>query len=574
MDGSTNGGAVAAKDARAIASWIARRMATDDRRAGDVLILTPGKKHLAHYARALAARNIPASTTGAPLPREHELQELLVVLGAIADPENAVAVAAALEGLFFGLSPADLWRGMRARLRFAITHPPASEAQPMGVALAQLHDWWTYSQRHPADVLLDRIINDTGLLYHAASSELGEARAGALLHLVSVVRASSADGAIGLADVMARIEFLLASDAPDAPLRPGRTDVVRVMNLHKAKGLEADVVILAAPVDRTVHEPTIHVTRDSTGKPTGGLLVRSGKTVLAQPPGWDAMQQEEERFAAAERERLLYVAATRAKRELLVSQCVTKLKKGPKPDASAWRALATVLEEHSLVLPLSEMEGAPPPGRRTADVSGLALRAASDAAVARVQAAAAPSFTMATVTSRAKDGNPEPGFMQPSRVAAGAAEGAGVEWGRAVHEALEGLGRGRRGAALDAYVAAVARAHMLDDTASAALALVVAQVQESVEWKQLTATGPVMIEMPVMCCVRAGDMDQLTEGVVDAAALGRDGWLVVDWKSDVVDDAEWERRRPAYERQVALYAEMLSASSGRPARGVVKRVRA
>ena len=38
------------------------------------------------------------------LAQEYELHELLVVLRALADPDNGVAVAAALEGLFFGLS--------------------------------------------------------------------------------------------------------------------------------------------------------------------------------------------------------------------------------------------------------------------------------------------------------------------------------------------------------------------------------------------------------------------------------------------------------------------------------------
>ena len=38
-----------------------------------------------------------------------------------------------------------------------------------------------------------------------------------------------------------------ANEVESLPLEPGRTDVVRVMNLHKAKGLEADVVFLADP---------------------------------------------------------------------------------------------------------------------------------------------------------------------------------------------------------------------------------------------------------------------------------------------------------------------------------------
>ena len=38
-----------------------------------------------------------------------------------------------------------------------------------------------------------------------------------------------------------------ANEVESLPLEPGRTDVVRLMNLHKAKGLEANVVFLADP---------------------------------------------------------------------------------------------------------------------------------------------------------------------------------------------------------------------------------------------------------------------------------------------------------------------------------------
>ena len=41
--------------------------------------------------RALSERNVAVSTTGAPLPQEHELRELLVVLRAIATPGHATA---------------------------------------------------------------------------------------------------------------------------------------------------------------------------------------------------------------------------------------------------------------------------------------------------------------------------------------------------------------------------------------------------------------------------------------------------------------------------------------------------
>lgn len=575
VQGVTSAASVAAEDAHAIAAWISNRITDHGRSAGDFLILTAGKPHIAEYARALAARNIPASTTGAPLPQEHELRELLLLLAAIADPDNAVLVAAALEGLFFGLSPADLWSGSRAGLRFTASAEPSSssDALPMGAALRQLHEWWLFSQGHPADVLLDRLLDDTGLLYHAASAELGEARAGALLHLVGAVRASAAERATGLTDMMERLDTLLASEAPDALLRPGRTDAVRVMNLHKAKGLEAEVVILAAPVKRTIFEPTIHVSRNAAGDATGALVVRFGDRVIAQPPGWAALQEIEEGFAAAERERLLYVATTRARRELVVSQCeTTYATRPPACDTSAWRPLAEVLEEHSLPLPPAAMQAPRPPGRRIARIDGHALRAEVQRARARIRESARPGFAVASVTESAKRVDPEPEPLGSQFSFVRTDPGAGVEWGRVVHRAIEALGRGRRGDSLEAYVRALAGEAALDAARTDALLAVVEDVQRSDEWKRLVATGPIIVEMPLMHRTVVNGVEQITEGVIDAAALGADGWFVVDWKSDAVSDAEWERRLPRYERQVELYAEMLRAMTGKPARGVVKRL--
>jgi ATP-dependent helicase/nuclease subunit A len=276
-------------DATRTATWISERISRAERTAGDFLVLTPNTHQIERYARALSERNVATSTVGAPLTQEHELQELIVVLGAIADPENPIAVAAALEGLFFGLSPADLWSAKQASLRFAITHAPSDPEHQVGRALMRLHEWWRTSQRQPADVLMERILDDTGLLLHAASQTLGDARAGALLHLVETLRLSSVNGANGISDAMERLSLMLDSESPDAPLRPGRRDAVRVMNLHKAKGLEATVVILAAPVDETIHEPTCHIVRSDDGRATGSLALvfkdRNARRLLGPTTG-------------------------------------------------------------------------------------------------------------------------------------------------------------------------------------------------------------------------------------------------------------------------------------------------
>jgi ATP-dependent helicase/nuclease subunit A len=554
-------------DATMLASWITDRIASGERKAGDFLILTSTKAPIADYARALAERNVPVTTTGARLPQEHELHELLVVLRAIADPENAVIVAAALEGLFFGLSPADLFAASRIGIRFALTHPPANEEHVVGRALRRLHEWWRLSQRHPADVLLERILDDTGLLFHAAGMTLGEARAGALLHIVEALRAASVLGANGIVDALDRLEVLLAAEAADAPLRPGRTDAVRVMNLHKAKGLEAKVVVLAAPTDLSERDPIVHVTRDEAGTAAGGLCIgyRNGKNhvALAHPPGWAEMQEEERRFGEAERARLLYVAATRAKRELVVAQAEKQLREGPKPDASMWRPLAPVLGEHSVYIELPQHA---PAGRRKVERSATSLSEATQAAAQRVQRAKAPSIIVRTVTEAAKS-DPAP------LLGAGGPRGAGPAWGRAVHRSIEALGRGRRGTAMRAFALAVARDEELSAEQGEALVRVIERIEASDAWRRLTASGTLQMELSIMRHVVDAEHAILTEGVIDAARLGDDGCEIVDWKTDVVDDVTWARRKVQYERQVGAYAGMLSELTGLPARGRIERVR-
>jgi ATP-dependent helicase/nuclease subunit A len=556
--------AIFARDAEMLGSWIAARIAKGERVAGDFLILTDTRKPIAYYARALAERNVPVSTTGAALPQEVELTELLVVLRTIADPENGVLVAAALEGLFFGLTPADLYAARVAGLHFSITHRPAEDASAVGRALLQLHEWWRISQRQAADVLLERILDDTGLLFLAASEPLGDARAGALLHLVEALRAASTLGASGVSAAMERLEILLAREAPDAPLRPGRTDAVRVMNLHKAKGLEATVVVLAAPDERKVFAPDVYVRRDEKGT-HGALVISFGEIVIAQPPGWSAMEADEALFDSAEDDRLLYVATTRPKCELVVARCehYTKVR-GTEYKGWAYGPLKTMLDAVASEL---EMKVTEAPGRARVRHSAEEMRTAVSVAASRVAAASVASMRVETVTESAKEQRDVAReYDLPVK------RGLGPAWGRAVHRALEAAGQGRDGEALEFLVRAIAADEGLDEERATALGRIVAQVRASDAWKQLLG-GKAVFELPVMQVRREGDVELVTEGVMDAAVLGDDGWLVLDWKTDDVADAEWEKRRIGYERQVGRYAEMLTALGGRTSAGEIIRVR-
>ena len=565
-DGRSSGSILNAESEQ-LASWIAQRLADGGCTPGDFLILTRARDPLVYHARALGARNIPVTTSGARLPQEYELTELLVVLQAIADPDNRILVAAALEGLFFGCSPADLYDASADGMELRITHPPLMPESVTGRALLQLHAWWRISQQQPADVLLERILGDTGLLVFAASQALGDARAGALLRLVEVLRTESMTAASGVAGAMDRITLLLGEDSDDAPLRPGRADAVRVMNLHKAKGLEARIVVLAAPVPESDHPVREHIVRSRAGAATGGLVIPGEKGVIAQPAGWLEMAAAEEQFAEAEAQRLLYVAATRAMSELVVARCElprAKTASANPQDTSFWSAFGdalTTLDRETVMLPSAA------PGRRSTDRTSLNMSDAIDSARARLKRASETTMVRHTVTESARMEREESvSYELPL------AKNRGKAWGRAIHRCIEAAGHGRAGAALSAFIAAVAREEELQEDQCAEIQKALDEIMESELWKELTGNGSASFELPVMSIHDEDGRANLIEGVIDAAALTDDGWLVVDWKTDAAGPEEWARRSGKYEKQVAAYEQILGALSGKATRSALHRV--
>ncbi|RMH22825.1 MAG: hypothetical protein D6701_00965, partial [Gemmatimonadetes bacterium] len=334
-------------DAKWIASWIVQRTGEGgDRAPGDFMILTRQRRHLAAYAGALEERGVPVAVSGAALVESEEIDEVRVLLEALAHPDDPVRLTAALVGLFFGLSFQDLASHVRGGGRISLAAGAADEAQPTDVsrALAQIGVWTRWAREQPADVVVQRIVDETGLLATAAARPLGSLRAGGLLYALEAVRRAALDGNTSLAGALEALQAAADATEAEAPLEPLRDDAVAVMNLHRAKGLEAPVVVLAAPVGERTRAVTRHVRRDrDDGDAVGGVVVTERRgwadAVLALPPGWEALEAEERRFEAAEDVRLLYVAVTRARDELVVARPGGK-------GRSPWGALDEWLEQH------------------------------------------------------------------------------------------------------------------------------------------------------------------------------------------------------------------------------------
>jgi hypothetical protein len=143
----------------------------------------------------------------------------------------------------------------------------------------------------------------------------GEQALANVLHVAEMARAYEESGGISFRGFVERLhEEAESGEAPEAPILEEGSDGVRIMTVHKAKGLEFPVVILADPTAKLAHS---HASR---------YIAPERDLCAVQIAGWspvDLLDHNEEESARdqAEGVRVAYVAATRA-RDLLVVPAV------------------------------------------------------------------------------------------------------------------------------------------------------------------------------------------------------------------------------------------------------------
>lgn len=592
--GGFSGRRIFAPDTARCAAWIDERIRSKERKPGDFMILAYKKGVLQEYARALEALDIPVQVTGGSLGVEEDLADLILLLRALGDPENPVLTLALLVGTHFGISHDELYTHARAGGGFAFLqkeHPKG----PVGDALRRIRSFWNLAHSIPADAAVAAIVEQLGIIPHAAAGDLGATRAGALIYALDTIRQAALDGKVSLARAAEVLETALDAEV-DAPLTPGETDAVRIMNLHKAKGLEAPVVILAYPARKSSYEPTRHIARDSDGAALGYTTIsdsiRRHGPLLAQPLEWEEYAAEEQLFADAEAVRLLYVAATRAREELIIARC------DKTDDTSYWHLLHGALDNAEIatrleIAPVAETESRR--GRLELTAAEIEDRIATT--IAARTALAAPSYQAAPVSVR---------VMSPTIAAEEErnAAGRGPEWGTVVHRALqlaadtspEELRTICRGILIDAERPLTEHG---EPTELDELLAAVTGFHASPLWERARAADPVLVETPFAIAFSPEEAQrlgipsgraaggstgehgedaasgeqrehpaplQLVEGVIDLAFRNPDGaWTIVDYKTDLfANDAVRHARTEQYRRQVDLYALCWTRLTGEP----------
>jgi ATP-dependent helicase/nuclease subunit A len=297
---------------------------------GDMVILMRAPTLRADvYREALAARGIPCHMDGGDILTAPEVQTALAFLAVIDNPRQDIPLLTVLRSPVYDFD-ADRLAALRAG------HPGEADlyaclcgaaADDRGAArlCADLRGWRVLAPDLSARALLDLICEQTGLpaLYGARTD--GAARQANLRALSGLAARFETGGARGLFAFLRWIEALGRQGPLSAPAAPETGDAVRIMSIHRAKGLEFPVVAVADCAKRfneadsraaLLFHPVLGV----------GPKRRDGVRRIEYPTlAYRAVAEKLTTEMLAEEMRVLYVAMTRAKEKLILSAALSSV---------------------------------------------------------------------------------------------------------------------------------------------------------------------------------------------------------------------------------------------------------
>lgn len=328
------------REALVIAEQI-EQMLEQGRQPGDIVLLFRRFSKISIYEEALLARNIPFYVEkGRNFYQRAEVVDLALGLASLERPLNPAALLGALLSSIFGLSLDGVLVGLGEKdcnLMDLLQNPGKL---PTWLDSRQMHAWQEasnfysniapHAHRMQPSELIKALLESTGWQYYLAASVNGAQKLANLRKLLEASRQppfiQNPPGAL-----LAQLEQ--ADQEAQAPLLGGQANVVRLMSIHQAKGLEFPVVIL----------PELEGARARKSLRALFLLDRQGVMALRLGIPWlenrqlysslfSTLWQEHQARDAAETSRIFYVACTRAQERLVF--CQSSLK--PESDWAKW----------------------------------------------------------------------------------------------------------------------------------------------------------------------------------------------------------------------------------------------
>ena len=592
---------------------------------GDVAILCRASTSFAAYENALERAGIPFFTVaGRGFYGRPEIRDLLNALAALADPTDDLALAGLLrspafalsdEGLYWlaaagrgeafpgGLavttalptdagqlstrdrggnaSPLRLWDVLRT---FGPTLPgeDGGRAARAAALIADLHD---QAGRVPVADLLKAFLDVTGYraaltlapaLRSGASAGVAAGQARAARNVAKLLADAHASGLVGVGGFLAYVAELRDSGTREGEARATAEGAVQIMSVHAAKGLEFPVVVIG---DATYNPPARH---DVLFDPTLGVLLAQKDDAKQLPAIYRLGKLTADDQEAAESDRLLYVAATRAREKLIFSGCITTKADGTPGAPGGW--LGRLSSEDALGLACVQVAvdetdleprrldlavGSTPVACAiygagcTWEARRLASAAEPETAVSLPPPLLAPiAAEMIGTDARVAAQERDPG-QRVWRVVPSVARPRAPSWvvGKLVHEGLAEWRFPNSDGHFGLWAEAHARSYGLTDARQLADAVNESRVlllrfQAHPLYAEMAGAERRLHEVPYSLVADDGHIES---GIIDALYLRGGAWTIVEFKTDAVRDAAALERMLAEEDYLAQTERYVTA---------------
>ena len=273
-------------------------------RPGDIAVLVRGHDEAEFIVAALTSRGIPVvrSKIGTVVDTP-AMDQLRVLAAAIADPANARLVRALVLTWFVDLP-----------------HSAVLDDGLVEALQARCAAWGSVIERGGAAAFLGALRTDPAVLAALARADL-ERRLTDVEHILELVQAET-KGAGMHRSHLARVLDALVADTSESDARTRRTDTdadaVQITTMHSSKGLEYPIVFVPYAKQPRPDKPYVY-----SGEQVDGVRIR--RVDAAPWFDWVHADDSPERRAALtaketadDERRLIYVALTRAKHQVIV----------------------------------------------------------------------------------------------------------------------------------------------------------------------------------------------------------------------------------------------------------------
>ncbi len=551
------------------------RQAGQIQRWDDVTILMRASTGFPHYEEALEDASIPFVTVaGQGFYNRPEIRDVLNMLRTLADPWDDLALAGLLRSPAFGLSDTAIYL-----LRWA-----SGQKQPLWTALqgdlsalaesdqAYAHRAFDLLQklrpsvdRIPVADLLKQLVDQVD--YRAILAPAQDASGRLWRNLDKLLADAQASKLSNLRSFLEYIDTLRDVGAREGEAPADAEGSVRLMTIHKAKGLEFRVLVLADAARRNKNTSQAAYLLPTTGLAYKLDQYQAAPLLCRLAHLQDGMQAE------AEEKRLLYVALTRAKEKLLISGHCTQTKAGDWK-ADGWLGELAQAGEIDLGAAIDSGQAIEVAAAGRHPLRAWALVSSSPAAPAAQPGLAAewPTSTATPLYQSLKEPeasqpdliDPEPGEMQyPWRATGDHLRPPAEALGSLVHDAI------RRWSfpgdpALPTLLETAALEEGLASPAQRAEAIRLAiqllqRLRQHPLWQEIDQAQARYHEVPY---THFSPNNHLDTGYIDLLYRHQDEWHIIDFKTDSLHSAagrqaEVEHYRPQMHRYTQAVLNLL-----------------